>query len=590
MSLKWIVPVLVLCKIIVITSPSIAGVTYMDHFDFEERYRDANECNPLYWHPLHLPPYCAEVFEKLIRARLATNTPVRIKRKREKQKYQYTYPEDIYEFPYPVYQITSAEYETYSPPINPYAEVLELLKKDIERDPSTPTVTVIPNLGPVALYKQGISKKSENYIKAMAEEYVKATQKWYKKYYKAHGYYPSEKHLFIYDSSKNKTETEEKKKEKEKKPEDDKNKVHRVKTKQGDVVTIIETKNLDIFNKIKPTNKDRKEKVPSSSIVAVKLNQRLGPYQILAQKSENVANALAEAYIAMKKYRKKKSITQLKFLLIVLSLEGSKCSIDGTLSERRRNVTKPGEDPCNPLFWYPHQIPEYCHFRQMSTPPTEPWPELPIPIPVPIPAPLPMLPPPEVPPLVMPPHVMPPEPFPPIPVPHPVMPLPMPLPFGIPLAPTNAMVPVAGVPLPPPPPVFPMPMPPQYPLPYPPPYGSPYPPPVPAPYPPPFPAPYPGPYPPPYPSPYPMPPRNGLGMVPGIPGLVSPDGGINIMPFSDAYSDMLENHKQKMIRRRLRKFLNNYERPPWKSRRHTRRQNQNVDFPEENLNENTIYQ
>ncbi|KAJ8737104.1 hypothetical protein PYW07_000375 [Mythimna separata] len=514
MSLKWIVPVLVLCEIMVITSPSIAGVTYMDHFDFEERYRDANECNPLYWHPLHLPPYCAEVFEKLIRSRLAKTAPLRIKRKREKQKY--TYPEEIYNFPYPVYEAASAEYETYSQPISPYAEVIELLRRDIEKDPSSPTVTVIPNLGPVALYKQGISRKSEKFIKRMAEEYVKATQKWYKEYYKAH----------------------------------------------------------------------------------VKMNKYPGPYHMIAQKTENIANAIAETYLAIRKYQKQYeeytrnaaiAAHEKYFLLIVLSLEGIKCSIDGTFSERRPNATKPGEDPCNPLYWYPKEVPEYCHFRQMSTPPTEPWGELPIPIPVPVPAPLPMLPHPEVPPLMMPPHQMPPGPFPPIPVPHPIMPLPMPLPFGIPLAPTNAMVPVAGIPLPPPPPGFAMPMPPPYPQPYLPPYGSPYPPPVPAPYPSPFPPPYPGPYVPPYPSPYPMPPRNGMGMVPGIPGLVSPDGGINIMPFSDAYSDMLENHKQIMIRRRLRKFLKDYERPPWKSRKSARRQNENTGLHEDNLNENVIF-
>lgn len=70
-----------------------------------------------------------------------------------------------------------------------------------------------------------------------------------------------------------------------------------------------------------------------------------------------------------------------------------------------------------------------------------------------------------------------------------------------------------------------------------------------------------------------MQPHSGIGVVPGIPGLVSPDGGINIMPFSDAYSDMLEKHKQKMIRKRLQKLLNEYDRYPWKSRRKTRRNN-----------------
>lgn len=224
----------------------------MDHFDFEERYRDANECNPLYYHPLHLPPYCAEVFEKLIRSRIATNTPVRIKRKREKKKHHhstYSYPEEIYNFAYPIYQVTSSEYESYSPYINPYEEVFELLKRDIAKDPSSPTVRVIPELGPVALYKQGISRKSENKIKEMAEEYVKATKKMYKQYYAAYGKYPSEPNIFLYDSAKNKTKTEDKKKEEKQKDKEKKNKVHRVRTKHGGVVTIIETKNIEMMKK-----------------------------------------------------------------------------------------------------------------------------------------------------------------------------------------------------------------------------------------------------------------------------------------------------------------------------------------------------
>lgn len=234
-------------QIIVTTSPSITGVTYREHFDFEERYRDANECNPLHWHPLHLPPYCAEVFEKLIRARLATNAPVRIMRKREKENPIFGYPQQFYNYPYPMYEISSVEYENYKPPWTPYDEVMKLLKKDIAKDPSSPTVTVIPSLGPVALYKQGISRKSEKKIKSMAEAYVKASQKMYDDYYKSFGKMPSEPQLYVYDSSKNKTETKEDKKEDTKK--DKKNKVHRVRTKHGGVVTIVETKNLEMFKK-----------------------------------------------------------------------------------------------------------------------------------------------------------------------------------------------------------------------------------------------------------------------------------------------------------------------------------------------------
>lgn len=71
-------------------------------------------------------------------------------------------------------------------------------------------------------------------------------------------------------------------------------------------------------------------------------------------------------------------------------------------------------------------------------------------------------------------------------------------------------------------------------------------------------------------------------MVPGIPGLVSPDGGINILPFSDAYADMLEKHKQKMIRKRLQKLLNEYDKYPWKSRRKGNRRSSKQEKPEEN--------
>lgn len=49
-------------------------------------------------------------------------------------------------------------------------------------------------------------------------------------------------------------------------------------------------------------------------------------------------------------------------------------------------------------------------------------------------------------------------------------------------------------------------------------------------------------------------------MGPGLPGLVAEDGGINIMPFSDAYADLLEGHKQKMVRIRLQKVLDEYDR------------------------------
>ncbi|XP_063394440.1 inverted formin-2-like isoform X2 [Cydia fagiglandana] len=167
-----------------------------------------------------------------------------------------------------------------------------------------------------------------------------------------------------------------------------------------------------------------------------------------------------------------------------------------------------GEDPCKPLYWYPRQIPDYCY---------APKPDV-------APMPLPLPPPP--PPMLLP---LPPPPMPlPLPMPPPPMPLPMPmyLPMPGPLA------------LPPPIPGL-MPLP-QYAAPAPMPLGSPaYPPNL-----------LPGPI--------------QRGLVPGVEGLVSPDGAINILPFSDAYSELLEKHKQKMIRRRLQKLLDEYEYHPKK--------------------------
>ncbi|KAH9637297.1 hypothetical protein HF086_006941 [Spodoptera exigua] len=292
MSLKWMVQVLVQYEIIVITSPSITGVTYMDNFDFEERYRDVNECNPFYWHPLHLPPYCVDIFEKLIRSRLASSTPIRITREREKggnhqhdsSSYlsennnnhyhhhhhhpQYNYPEQLYQFPYPLYEITSADDESFSSsntktlPLSPYELLIKLLKEDIKKEPSSPTVTVMPSLGPVALYNQAISRKSVNLIRQIAEAYVKATKEKYDEYYSAYGNYPSEPQIYVYDSAKNNTKERKAKKDNKKdmnkqdekniKETESKNKVYRMKTKHGGVVTIIETRNLDMMKKDTP--------------------------------------------------------------------------------------------------------------------------------------------------------------------------------------------------------------------------------------------------------------------------------------------------------------------------------------------------
>ncbi|CAH2103781.1 unnamed protein product [Euphydryas editha] len=145
-----------------------------------------------------------------------------------------------------------------------------------------------------------------------------------------------------------------------------------------------------------------------------------------------------------------------------------------------------GEDPCNPLYWYPKNIPDYCASRTTLKPlpsvNNKPF-------------------------LIPPDFLSPPVPFPQMPV----MPVPVP---QMPIMPAPTLPGMTyGLP-------FPIPMLPSYHPPF----------------------------------------RPQIGMVPGLPGIVSSDGGINIMPFSDAYADILENHKNKMIRKRLQKIINKYER------------------------------
>lgn len=143
------------------------------------------------------------------------------------------------------------------------------------------------------------------------------------------------------------------------------------------------------------------------------------------------------------------------------------------------------DDPCNPLYWYPKNIPDYC--SSIST--LKPFPSE------------------NINPFLIP------TDLPPPPIPFPQMPV-IPVPFPqIPIMPGPSL------------PTMP--------------YGVPYPVPM-------------------LHSFYPHF-RPKLGMVPGLPGIVSSDGGINIMPFSDAYADMLEKHKNKMIRKRLHKIIDKYE-------------------------------
>lgn len=201
------------------------------------------------------------------------------------------------------------------------------------------------------------------------------------------------------------------------------------------------------------------------------------------------------------------------------------------------------DDPCNPLYWYPRGIPEHCNKPEIDNDPKPPAP-LPSPLPVPIPVPMPPQPAPvpvsvPFPPMPLPipfqmpipgtmpgslplfPHMPMPAPFIPRPQPIPVFPTP-PLPYGVPLIPSNPMVPIGGFPYPymPPPPMFQQ--------------GPP------------------------------------AGMVPGLPGLVSPDGGINILPFSDAYTDLIERHKHKMLRKKLENLIKKYESKNYSKRKRNR--------------------
>lgn len=167
------------------------------------------------------------------------------------------------------------------------------------------------------------------------------------------------------------------------------------------------------------------------------------------------------------------------------------------------------EDACNPLYWYPRNLPEHCYFKITLKPGPKPAPAI---LPVPLPSQqFPMGPMPPMFPVLPPYPISPGYPMPlPMPMSPPSMP-PMPLPFGIPLAPSNPMLPVAGVPA-----MV-------------------------------------------YPGFSHYRPQYQVGMVPGIPGMVTHDGGINILPFSDAYADLLEKHKQKMIRKKIKRVLDNYD-------------------------------
>lgn len=170
-----------------ISHESIAGVTYRDNFDFEERYRNVYECDPFHWHPLHLPEYCAEMYENLIRSRIPKHGPVREIREREEPETviyslhpNFGYPS--FEIPTYAYrpsnmEVMDAAYSYGKQRLSPYEKMLDLIRRDVARNPSAPAVEMMPNIGPVAVYRQPISKKSENMIKKISRAYAKAGRK-----------------------------------------------------------------------------------------------------------------------------------------------------------------------------------------------------------------------------------------------------------------------------------------------------------------------------------------------------------------------------------------------------------------------------
>ncbi|KAL4704294.1 hypothetical protein ACJJTC_012870 [Scirpophaga incertulas] len=138
---------------------SIAGITYMDDFDFESRYRNDHECDPFYWLPLHLPAHCLSIFERLIRKGIGKIGPVKIVRERY-QPYDIQ-GEGTYDYMY------RASYKD----LSPYQKMIWRLGNDVAMMPTSPNITVIPGLGMVALYQQPVSRKNGDYIKKVAEKY-----------------------------------------------------------------------------------------------------------------------------------------------------------------------------------------------------------------------------------------------------------------------------------------------------------------------------------------------------------------------------------------------------------------------------------
>ncbi|XP_050684260.1 uncharacterized protein LOC126979092 [Leptidea sinapis] len=179
-NIKYLV--IVLSLLLRLTNSSITGITYMDDSDFRQKYRNVYECDPLYWHPLHLPDHCLEMFENLIRS--GPTPPYTIVKERGASvsnfytHNNYYYNSGISSTSGLLYALND-ELFTFEKPkksYSPFDKLFKQLRSDIEQLPSGPKISFIPNLGPAALYRQPISYKSENMIKKLAKLYANSAQ------------------------------------------------------------------------------------------------------------------------------------------------------------------------------------------------------------------------------------------------------------------------------------------------------------------------------------------------------------------------------------------------------------------------------
>ncbi|XP_049885493.1 uncharacterized protein LOC126380257 [Pectinophora gossypiella] len=196
---------------------SIAGVSYRDHFDFEERYKNQHICDPTYWHPLHMPDHCLKKYEKVIRSQIIAMNPGKTLRKKEiesfsnllkqaekeRQKTQSSVQFDVQfqdiETEYPRYtpqhlgylqedddeeeddELTAIGYMLSQRSKLPYEVMLEMVQRDAWRLPTIPFVGLLPYLGAATVYQQPISENTEDIIKKVAHVYSDAAQDTYKK-------------------------------------------------------------------------------------------------------------------------------------------------------------------------------------------------------------------------------------------------------------------------------------------------------------------------------------------------------------------------------------------------------------------------